>query len=198
MSATLRSRAAGHLAATADAPAGAPADACADALSAASIGAGRARQPARHGALLAAALALTGLHAPALATPDLPIVIQTCPKEGRDPSAALIQHSCGVWSPDDFAASPSWTRLELLARDGSSTGGRVVAELLCMRRGTGELTRVARVQSPASPAPVRSPLLASTVLPAPLSFSECGYLIRVTVDGVDTGASALMATLRSR
>ena len=63
-------------------------------------------------AALAGLLALSTLPATALATPDLAIVADTCPSLlGRDPPTSALVTGCGVWSPDDFAAVPSWNVL---------------------------------------------------------------------------------------
>lgn len=152
------------------------------------------RTPSVRIALLVACIGLAGAHAPALATPDFPIAIQICPKEGRDPSSAYIKHGCGVWSPDDFATRPSWTELELMALDANAQGGGVVAKLQCMSRSTGAVSTVAVVQSKASG---RAPTTTRARLPAPLDFSRCAYFVSIDADSSSAAVQALMVVLRN-
>lgn len=152
-------------------------------------------RPARRAALLAACIGLAGLGAPALAANDLPIVVQTCPKEGRDPSVLnIFTHSCGVSRPDDFAIHPSWNVLEMIAIDGSPLGGNVIATLHCMSRATGAVTAVARVKSVPSGTAAKKVV---SRLPAPLDFSRCAYFVRTDVNGSSSAAQALMVSLRN-
>jgi hypothetical protein len=155
----------------------------------------RLHRPSLRAALLAACLGLAGTHVPAFAANDLPIVAQTCPKQGRDPSSLFnFSHSCGVSRPDDFAANPSWNVLELMAIDAHPLGGGVVATLYCMSRTTGALSAAAKVRSgPTGTTPTRF----SARLPAPLDFNRCAYFVRIDVDGTTAAAQALMVSLRN-
>lgn len=154
------------------------------------------RQPSVRTALIAAWLGLAGAHAPAFATPDLPIVAQSCPKEGRDPSTAQYRftHSCGVWTPDDFASAPTWNFLELTAVDGGTRGGNVIATLQCMSRASGQVSAVAVVRSESSLTPKKT---TSARLPAPLNFDRCAYFVSVDVNRASIDAQALMVSLRN-
>lgn len=146
-------------------------------------------------ALFAACVGIAGMHAPAVAANDLPIVVQTCPKEGRDPSTLnVLTHSCGVSRPDDLAASPSWNVLEMMAVDGSLSGGGVVATLHCMSRASGTVSAVARVKSEPSGT---SPKKVASRLPVPLDFTRCAYFVRIDVDGPTSSTQALMVSLRN-
>lgn len=146
--------------------------------------------------LMAAGVGLAGAHAPAFATQDLAIVVVTCPQAaGRDPSAANVEPSrnCGVQTPDDLAATPTWRRLELLALDGGRLGRNVTATLNCMSRTTGAVTRVAVVTSLYAP---DVPKTASTTIPTPLAFGRCAYFIHVGVDPL-VSSKGLMVVLRN-
>jgi hypothetical protein len=146
--------------------------------------------------LLAAAIGIGGPHAPALAAPDLPIVTETCPVLGRDPSHAnAVRLGCGVWSPDDFAATPGWGVLELMALDPFSWGGGVVATLWCTSRASGARSVAAVVRS----ANATKATKFSARLAAPMDFSRCAYHVTVdTLSGPDgqPGGKALMVVLR--
>ena len=151
------------------------------------------RRPSLRASLLAACLGLAGLHAPAVAANDLPIVVQTCPQYGRDPSVARFTHSCGVWRPGDFTANPGWNVLEMMVIDGNPLGGGVIATLHCMSRASGAVSAAGRVRS----SPTGStPKVFAARLPAPLDFTRCAYFVRVDVDGTSAAAQALMVTLR--
>ncbi|MCW5664670.1 MAG: hypothetical protein KIT35_12610 [Piscinibacter sp.] len=152
-----------------------------------------ARRPILRNALAAAGIALAAVHLPAAATTDLTAVVDTCPVGGRDPSSALRMHHCGVWSPDDFAAVPSWNTLQLLFKDPTPNGGGVVATLKCMRRSTGVVSTVATVRSVHSPTVTTR----SVRLPAPLNFKNCGYFVQIEVDGTTLTPKALMVVLRT-
>lgn len=153
------------------------------------------RRPLRCAAVLAAGLALAGLYAPAFAANDLPIVVKTCPKEGRDPSTLnVFSHACGVSRPDDLAATPSWNALELMVLDGNPLGGGVVATLYCMSRATGAVSAVARVRSGPSGS---TPKKFTSRLPAPLDFTRCAYFVGVDVNSTTAAAQALMVSLRN-
>lgn len=153
------------------------------------------RQPPVRTALIAAWIGLAAAHAPAFATPDLPIAVhQSCPTAlGRDPPSAMLRHSCGVFPVDDITTIPSWNVLELLATDGNLLGGGVVATLQCMNRKTGAISAVARVGSARSST-------AKTVavrLPAPLDFNRCAYFVGVAADSTKAAAQVLMVSLRN-
>lgn len=152
-------------------------------------------RPCLGACLLVAAIALSGMHAPVFAANDLPIVVRTCPKEGRDPSSvAQFSHACGVSRPDDLAASPSWNVIELMAIDGNPLGGGVVATLFCMSRATGAVSAAARVRSgPTGSTPKKF----VARLPAPLDFTRCAYFFAVDVKGTTAPAQALMVSLRN-
>ena len=143
-------------------------------------------------ALLAALIAMAGAHAPAIATPAQAFVIQTCPKEGRDPSAAMLKSFCGVWNPSDLTSLPDWDTLELMAVDGNPNGAGVVARLQCMSRASGALSTVALIKS----APSTSPKKFSVPLPGPLNFNRCAYMVRIDVNTASADAKALMVVLR--
>lgn len=153
------------------------------------------RLPIRACLLAAFGIALAGIQAPALAANDLPIVVRTCPKEGRDPSSvAQFSHACGVSRPDDLAANPSWRVLELMVIDGNPLGGSVVATLYCMSRATGATSAAARVRS----GPTGSATLKFAArLPAPLDFTRCTYFVAVDVNRTTAPAQALMVSLRN-
>lgn len=143
--------------------------------------------------VLAASIGLAGLHASAFAANDLPLVVKTCPKEGRDPSTpTLFSHACGVSRPDDLAATPSWNVLELMVVDAHPLGGGVVATLYCMSRATGTVSAVARVRSGPSGS---TPKKFTSRLPAPLDFTRCTYFVGVDVDSTTAAAQALMVSL---
>lgn len=148
------------------------------------------RQPSVRTALMAACIGLAGAHAPAFATPDLPIVVDICPKKGRDPFAAMQTHTCGVWSPVDLV-SPSWNALALMAIDGSLLGGSVVATLQCMNRKTGAISAVAVVRS----APSSTAKTVVARLPAPLDAKRCAYSVGAAADSTKGTAQALMVSL---
>lgn len=155
----------------------------------------RLRRPSLRAPLLAACLGLAGMHAPvAFAANDLPIVVQTCPQQGRDPSLAKFTHSCGVSRPGDFTANPGWNVFEVMVLDGNPLGGGVIATLYCMGRASGAVSAAARVRSGPSGS---TPKTFSSRLPAPLDFTRCAYFVRVDVDGTTAAAQALMVSLRN-
>lgn len=149
-------------------------------------------------ALLAAGIGLAGAHAPALATPDLSIVAETCPQAGRNPLAlaTTTNHSCGVSSPDDFTTEPSWRKLKLQCRDPSRSGGRVVARLYSRSRTTGKTELVTSVPC----VPSTSVTVVSRSLPRALDFSLFAYFIRITVatSPDDAPAEATMVMLTNK
>ncbi|HEX6723443.1 MAG TPA: hypothetical protein VF107_17885 [Burkholderiaceae bacterium] len=148
------------------------------------------RQTSARTALLAALIALAGAHAPAIATPDQAIVVQTCPVAGRDPSAAMLQSSCGVWNPGGLTSVPDWDTLELMAIDGNASGAGVVVRLQCTSRTSGAVSTVALVRS----VPSTRPKKVAVRLSAPLNFRDCGY--GLDIKRTNAEAKALMVVLR--
>jgi len=153
------------------------------------------RQPAARPALLAALIALTGAHAPAMALPDQAFIVETCPMAalGRDPSTAMRKSVCGVVNPG-LTSLPEWDTLELMAIDSNLTGAGVVATLQCMSRTSGALSTVALVRS----VPSTSPKKVAVSLPAPLNFNRCAYMVRTDVNTSRADVKALMVVLRKR
>jgi len=154
------------------------------------------RQPTVRTALLATLIGLMGAHAPAFATTDRAFVIESCPMAalGRDPSTAMRKSVCGVGNPSDLTSVPDWNTLELMAIDGSLGGAGVVATLQCMSRASGALSTVALARS----APSTSPRKVAVLLPAPLNFNSCAYIVRIDVDTTIASTKALMVVLRKR
>ena len=150
------------------------------------------RQPFARPALLAALIALTGAHAPAMALPDQVFVIETCPMAalGRDPSTAMRRSVCGVVNPSDLTSLPDWDTLELMAIDGNLSGAGVVVTLKCMSRASGVVSTVAVVRSVTSTTPKK----VAVRLPAPLNHHSCGYSLDIV--SVNANAKALMVVLR--
>jgi len=150
------------------------------------------RQTLVRTALMATLISLGGAHAPAIASPPQAIVLETCPMAGRDPSVAMLRFSCGVPTPGDFTA-PTWRTLEMMAIDGNSLGGGVVARLQCMSRATGAVSTVAIVKSAQSSKPKK----VAAPIPAPLDFRLCAYFVRVDQVSTNAVATPLMVVLRN-
>lgn len=153
------------------------------------------RQPSMYAALIAASIGLSSAPAPAFAArADSTFVVETCPKKGRDPIAAMFTHSCGVGRPGGITTStPPWAFLELMAIDGNVHGGAVVVTLQCMSLASGRVSAVARVAS----VPSSTPKKVAAPLPAPLNFERCAYFVDVDVDGTKSAVQALMVSLRN-
>ncbi|HSW23499.1 MAG TPA: hypothetical protein VLJ62_12075, partial [Burkholderiaceae bacterium] len=111
---------------------------------------------------------------------------------GRDPSAAMLKSSCGVWNPGGLTSLPDWDTLELMAVDGNLSGAGVVARLQCVSRASGALSTVALVKS----VPSTSPKKVAVPLPGPLNFSRCAYMVRIDVNTASADARALVVVLR--
>lgn len=146
---------------------------------------------------LATLLALAAGPVPALATPDFTTVVDVCPAMlGRDPpTGSALAKGCGVWSPDDFAATPSWSVLELMFTHENPQAA-LQATLQCVNRVNGARTDVARVQSTPGPG-VR---VVRTRLPG-LNFSRCAYMVRLDItpapDGAETPRPVLVSLRNS-